>query len=139
MVCRNLRHAYLQEVGLTQISGDHDFYLFCFFFKFFSELDKFEGRFHNKFQDWHIPPSSSLKLVEFETYYMKPNPPLFFRQQNMRWSRNMVHSHFTLCLRLCDYLKRLFPTPMVRPLDESQGFSPLQGHGSWLVCEVALK
>ena len=32
-----------------------------------------------------------------------------------------------------------FPTPMVRPLDESQGFSPLQGHGSWLVCEVALR
>ena len=27
---------------------------------------------------------------------------------------------------------------MVRPLDESQGSSPLQGHGSWLVCEVAL-
>ena len=32
-----------------------------------------------------------------------------------------------------------FPTPMVRPLDESQGSSPLQGHGSWLVCEVALR
>jgi len=28
---------------------------------------------------------------------------------------------------------------MVRPLDESQGSSPLQGHGSWLMCEVALK
>ena len=27
---------------------------------------------------------------------------------------------------------------MVRPLDESQGSSPLQGHGSWLMCEVAL-
>ena len=27
---------------------------------------------------------------------------------------------------------------MVRPLDESQGPSPLQGHGSWLMCEVAL-
>ena len=54
-----------------------------------------------------MPPSSSLKLVEFETYYMKPNPPLFFRQQNMQWSRNMVHSHFTLCLRVWDYVKRL--------------------------------
>ena len=31
-----------------------------------------------------------------------------------------------------------FPTHMVRPLDESQGSSPLQGHGSWLMCEVAL-
>jgi len=27
---------------------------------------------------------------------------------------------------------------MIRPLDESQGSSPLQGHGSWLMCEVAL-
>ena len=27
---------------------------------------------------------------------------------------------------------------MVWPLDESQGSSPLQGQGSWLVCEVAL-
>ena len=27
---------------------------------------------------------------------------------------------------------------MVRPLDESQGSTPLQGHGSWLMCEVAL-
>ena len=27
---------------------------------------------------------------------------------------------------------------MVRPLDESQGSSPLQGCVSWLVCEVAL-
>ena len=34
--------------------------------------------------------------------------------------------------------KTAFPTPMVRPLDESQGSSPLYGHGSWLMCEVAL-
>jgi hypothetical protein len=27
---------------------------------------------------------------------------------------------------------------MVRPLDESQGSSPLQGHGPWHECEVAL-
>jgi hypothetical protein len=27
---------------------------------------------------------------------------------------------------------------MVWPMDESQGSSPLQGHGSWLMCEVAL-
>ena len=27
---------------------------------------------------------------------------------------------------------------MVRPLGESQGSPPLQGHGSWLMCEVAL-
>ena len=33
--------------------------------------------------------------------------------------------------------KTAWPTPMVWPLDESQGSSPLQGHGSWLVREVA--
>ena len=27
---------------------------------------------------------------------------------------------------------------MVWPLDESQGSTPLQGHDSWLVCEMAL-
>ena len=27
---------------------------------------------------------------------------------------------------------------MVWPLDESQESSPLQGHGSWLMCEVAI-
>ena len=31
--------------------------------------------------------------------------------------------------------KTAFPTPMVQPLDESQGASPLHGHGSWLVCD----
>ncbi len=31
------------------------------------------------------------------------------------------------------------PTPMVRPLDDSQRPSPFHGHGSWLVCEVALR
>ena len=53
----------------------------------------------------------------------------------MQRSRNMVHSHFTPCLRVHE---TAFPTPIVRPLDESQGSSPLQDHGSWLVCEVAL-
>ena len=32
-----------------------------------------------------------------------------------------------------------FPTPMVRPLDESQESSPLQGHGSWLMRELSAK
>ena len=30
------------------------------------------------------------------------------------------------------------PTPMVWPLDDSQGPSPFHGHGPWVVCEVAL-
>ena len=49
-------------------------------------------------------------LAEFLSgppYYIKPNPPLFFCQQDMRWSRTMVHSHFTQCSRVCDYLKLL--------------------------------
>ena len=29
----------------------------------------------------------------------------------MQWSCNMIHSHFTLCLRICDYLKRLSQHP----------------------------
>ena len=54
----------------------------------------------------------------------------------MQWFRDMVHPHFTL-LGPWPH-KTAFPTPMVWPLDESQGSSPLQGHGSWLMCEVAL-
>ena len=73
--------------------------------------DIFQGRFHNRFQDIQTPPRSSLKLVEFETYYIEPNPPLFFRQQNMHWSRNMVHSHFTLFLRVCNFIKQLYQIP----------------------------
>jgi len=34
--------------------------------------------------------------------------------------------------------KTAFPIPVVCPLDEGQRSSPLQGHGSWLKCEVAL-
>ena len=59
--------------------------------------------------------------------------PSFFRRQNMQWSRNMVHSHFTM-LEGPWLHKTAFATPMVRPLDESQGSSPSQGHGSWLMC-----
>ena len=105
MVSRNFCQAYLQEVGLTQISGDHDFFNIFEHDRF---QDKFQGRiynrFYNRFHDRQTPPSSSLKLVDFETYCIKPNPPLLFHQQNMQWSRNMVHPHFTLCLRFHDYL-----------------------------------
>ena len=30
------------------------------------------------------------------------------------------------------------PSPLVRPLDDSQGSSPFRGHGPWFVCEVTL-
>ena len=57
------------------------------------------------------PPSNSLKVIEFKTSYIKLNPPLFFSQQNMQWSYNTVHFHFTLCLRTRDYIKRLSQHP----------------------------
>ena len=44
----------------------------------------------------------------------------------------MVHNRFR------DRFHNKQTSPMVRPLNESQGPSPLQGHGFWLVCEVAL-
>ena len=40
---------------------------------------------------------------------MKSTP--FFCQPNMRWSHNMIHSHFTLYLRANDYIKRLSQHP----------------------------
>ena len=59
MVSKNFRHAYLQEVGLTQLSGDPDRF-----------QDIFQGIFqhtkvHNIFQDRQTPPSSYLRLGEF--------------------------------------------------------------------------
>ena len=84
MVSRKFRRAYLQEVGLTQISGDH-----CFL---------------NIFSTGHISGHISKHI---------PTP-------------------FTLCLRVRDGCKG-------HTLDESQGSSPLQGHGYWLVCELALR
>ena len=77
----------------------------------FSKHDKVQDKFHNMFQNKQTLPSNSLKLREFETYCIRPNPPLFFRQQNMQWSCNMVHSHFTLCLRARDYIKQHFQHP----------------------------
>ena len=56
-------------------------------------------------------PCNSLELIKFETCYIKPNPPLFSRQQNLQWSRNMIHSHFTLCVRAQDYIKWLSQHP----------------------------
>ena len=54
----------------------------------------------------------------------------------MQWSCNTVHS-LHIVLKGPRLHKMAFPTPI--PLDESQGSSPLQGYGSWLLCEVALK
>ena len=91
MVSRNYREAKLQEVGMTQIWGDHDFLIFY-------EQDKFQCIFYNRVQDIvrdrQTPPSSYLKLVEFETYYIQPNPPLFFPPT--KYAMVLQHGPFSL-------------------------------------------
>jgi hypothetical protein len=73
MASRNLCQPHLLEVGLTKIPGDNDFFLIFFF-----QQDRFQDRLQGKFQDRQkTPPSNSLKLMEFETYYIKPNRPFF--------------------------------------------------------------
>jgi hypothetical protein len=74
------------------------------FLEYFPQHDRVQDKLQGKFQDRQTPPGNSLKLIEFETYCIKPTPPPFFHQPNMSWSRIMVHSHFTLCLRACDYI-----------------------------------
>jgi hypothetical protein len=80
-------------------------------FLIFFQQDGFQDILHGRFKNKQTPPSTSLKSIEFEAHNIKPNPPLFFRQHNMQWSRNMVHSHFTLCLRAREYIKWLFQHP----------------------------
>ena len=89
--------------------GDHDF------FKYNSGMTYFQDRlrniFHDRFQDRQAPPSNYLKLLEFETCYIKPNPPLFSTNKIYSGHAHMVHSHFTLCLRAHDYIKWLSQHP----------------------------
>ena len=97
--------------GLPPRGGPVANFVRPWFFNIFFQHGIFKDKFQGIFQDWQTPPSSSFKLVEFETYYIEPNLPLFVHQQSMQWSRNMVHSHFTLCLRVHHYLKRLSQHP----------------------------
>ena len=92
-------------MALMQIPGDHDFLYI------FSQQERFHDILRGRFKDRQTPPSNFLILIKFETHYIKPNPPLFFHQQNMQWSHNMVHSRFTLCLRAQDYIKWLSQHP----------------------------
>ena len=63
-------------VGLIEIPGDYEY------LKKYSQHDKFQdglqGTFQYRFHDKQTPTINYLKLIEFETYYIKPNPPLFF-------------------------------------------------------------
>ena len=96
MVYWNLRHAHLLAFKFWETIN---------FFNFFSSMIDFMTNFQGKFHNKQTPPSNSLKSREFETCYIKSDPPHFFYQQNMQWSRNMVHSHFKLWLRAHDYIK----------------------------------
>ena len=102
-------------------------------------LDRLLGNFHNKFQDRQPSPSNYLKLIEFETHESQVQiPPLF---PPTKYAMIPQHGMFSLHTMLeGPWLhKTTFSTPMVRPLDESQRSSPLQGHGYWLMCELALR
>ena len=120
----------------------HKFRETMIFFNYFFQQQIFQDKkhniFHNRFQDRQTPTSDSLELIKFGTYYNKPTPLLFFRQQNMQWSCNMIHSHFTLCLKAGEYIKRLSRHSLYSLWTRVKGPPPLQGHGSWLMCEVAL-
>lgn len=54
MVSQSFREAHPQEVGLTQIPGDHDF------FKCFSQHVIIQGRIQDRLQDRQTPPSLSM-------------------------------------------------------------------------------
>ena len=100
--------------------------------------NKFSNRFQDKYQDWQTLPSGSLKLVDFETYYINQILPSF---PPTIYAMVPQHGPFSLHTMLEGLWlpKTAFPTPMVWPLDENQGSSPLQGHGSRLECGVALR
>ena len=69
MVSWNFRQVHLQHVDLMEIPGDQNF----------KKLKKFQhNRCHDRLQDKQTPPSSCLELIEFETYYIKQHPLLFF-------------------------------------------------------------
>jgi hypothetical protein len=104
MVSWNFCQAHLLEVGLTKIPGARPW----LFFLRFSQHDRFHNIFQGKFQERQTPPINSLNLTHI---ILNQILPLFFRQQITQWSRNMVHSHVTLCVRARDYIKRLSQHP----------------------------
>jgi hypothetical protein len=101
MVSRGFRQAHLQEVGLTQILGDHDFFR-CFpSMKHFTIDSKTDKHHQMILSNWW-----NLRHI-----ILKQTFPSFFRQQNMQWSCNMVYSHFTLSLRTRDYIEWISQHP----------------------------
>ena len=92
---------------------------------YFFQQDIFHDRFQDIFQDIQTPPSSVSQIGRvWDMLYQTKSSPLV-PPTNYYWSWNMVHSHFTLCLRAFEYINMVVPTPMVRPLDEIQGSSTI--------------
>ena len=118
----------------------HDELWIRFFWIYFSNMTYFTtncmANFKTNSLDRWTPPSISLKLIDFETYHMKPNPPLFFPPT--KYATVPQHGPFSLHTMLeGPWLhKTAFPTPMVRPLDESRGPSPLPRSQSRLLAQL---
>ena len=131
MVSQNLRQAYLQELGLAQMSEDH------YFFNIFFQHEKFRTNLRADFITYSKTDKFSQIGRVWDILYQTKSSPLF---PPTKYAMVPQHGPFSLYTMLeGPWLHKMaFSTPMVRPLDESQGSSPLQGHGSWLVCEVAL-
>ena len=109
MVSPNFRRACLQELDLTQISKDHDFFHIFFSmpyfkinFKAYSIVDSMTYRHHQ------VVLSNWWSLKHFILNQILPS---FYANNICNGPPHMVHSHCTLCLRFRNYLKRLSQHP----------------------------
>ena len=98
MVTWNFRQAHLQDTYFER----------PWFCNIFFHHDRFQGKFHDRFHDRQTPPTNWYSLRHIVSNQIIP---YIFRELNRQWSSNMVHSHFTLCLRTLDYKKRLSQHP----------------------------
>ena len=99
MVSQNFRQAYLQHVGMTQVSGDCDFLIF--------------------FSMAYCRPGKHRQVVLSNWYSLRH---IILNQIIPSFSANNIcNGPATWSILTSHY---------------GQGSSPLQGHGSWLVCEV---
>ena len=95
------------------------------------------GRFHDRQMPNVTKEFFQIDRV-WDILYLTKSSPLFLPT---KYVMILQHGPFSLQTMLeGPWLHKItFLTPMVRPLDESRGSSPLQGHGSWLMCEVSLR
>ena len=122
MVSWNFRHAHLYEVGLTQIMGDRDYFSIFSNMTYCRAIPVIDSMIDSSTHKHHqVIFSNWERLSQILFSFLQHDPFPLHTMFEAPWLHKMA-----------------FPTPMARPLDESQGSSPLQGHGSWLMCEVAL-